>query len=445
MKYDTSNAISYKSRSNQTSHSSPFSDNKSSRSFVKDNDHINILANQTVSLIERVKTSRSVGMPKTFRSDEPYEKIRENSNNELNVSFPMFFSQLELIKKDQVIDNKEKSRPSGFYAKARNRLKSKNSQLISKNVILFRKMRSKTETPIDFLGALAKRLQLFINDVSFYQEGFPEKSKPFSCAQKIKKFFVSLPEKLGFLFTKKDHNLPLDQLIKQSFHMFFFVLLAFYTITLPINVAFKILPSQFIILDVIFLGIMGVNWILSLNVQKKPIIDYRKIFSLFRMATFFSYIFSINDFFSLCFLLFSLEEIRFILDSPKIKPQLFWLLSLFQGFFLFNSLSCIWVTIGNMYFFTEINWYERHNLQTITPFAKYLNIFNYIMTLPFSKEYNGSIFEQIFSIIVSFLAIFMVMQTGISFSRILRENIQKQTQNQYFIHIFLLYIIITIC
>lgn len=435
MKYDTSNAISYKSRSNQTSHSSPFSDNKSSRSFVKDNDPINILANQTVSLIERVKTSRSVGQPKTFRSDEPYEKVRENSNNELNVSFPMFFSQLELLKKDQVIDNKEKSRPSGFYAKARNRLKSKNSQLISKNVILFRKMKSKTEAPIDFLGALAKRLQLFINDVSFYQEGFPEKSQTFSCPGKIKNFFIrcliKLQEKMGFLFSKNLNNLAFDQSLKKMFQMLFFVLVYVYTIILPINVAFKILPSLCVILDVIFLGIMCINWIFCLNFKQKAIINYSKLFSLFRIATFVSYIFSINDFFSLCFLFFSLEEIRFFLDSPKIKPQLFWVVSLFQGFFFFNSFSCIWVTIGNVYFFTEVNWYERHNLNSVTPFAKYLNIFNYIMTLPFSKEYNGIIFEQIFSIIVSFLTIFMVMHIGISFSRNLRENIQNHTQNQY--------------
>jgi len=450
-KYDTSNAISYKSKSNPTSHSSPFSDHKSSHSFINNNfnnnDHINLVQNQLPSLIERgpkSKSSRSGFITKTYRSDEPYEKRRDNSNNEINISFPMFYSQLELMKKDQVIDNEMKMRPSGFYAKARNRLNMKNSQLISKNFMMFGKMKQKNEVYVDFLGTMSKRLQLFINDLSFYHEGYPDQAKNITFKEKIRRHFVNFiklrKEKIEFNLAEY-LNQPIITLTKKSFKLVFLILLAFYTIALPINVAFKALPQTFISLDVIFLGIMAVQLFSNVCLAKNnnEIVNYKNWIDFLRIITFLSYVISINDFFSLCFLLFSFEEIAYFLNFPKLKINFFWLLALLQGFFLFNSLSCLWVVIVNNYNFSEQTWFERHDLQNLNFFGKYLNIFNYILTLTFAKEYNGIIYEQIFAIITSFLTIFMILYIGITFSRIYNENMQKNLKKELLFLIILIH------
>ena len=219
------------------------------------------------------------------------------------------------------------------------------------------------------------------------------------------------------------------------------ILLAFYTIALPINVAFKALPQTFISLDVIFLGIMAVQLFSNVCLAKNnnEIVNYKNWIDFLRIITFLSYVISINDFFSLCFLLFSFEEIAYFLNFPKLKINFFWLLALLQGFFLFNSLSCLWVVIVNNYNFSEQTWFERHDLQNLNFFGKYLNIFNYILTLTFAKEYNGIIYEQIFAIITSFLTIFMILYIGITFSRIYNENMQKNLKKELLFLIILIH------
>lgn len=464
-KYETSNAISYKSKSNQTSHSSPFS-NKSSKSFINQNDPIN-LANKSAYIIERdpnnfnfFKSARVPRIAKSIKSDEPLEKLFENySNRELSMSFPMFFSQFDLRNQgDQVIDSDKNrecaefyeqspktQRLSSVYAKARNKMKIKNNGIISKNVIFFKKYHKKQEELQAIAGysllnnAIAKRLQLFVNDAAFYQEGLLEKhTKPQFSAEKLIKTLFSMVFATAFtkikgilcFFSWKNLDLRKNY---QSLNNITTVFIVVYAIILPLNLGFNLLPSHFLAIDIIMLALLAIR--LYHKKTEKKLIDYC---SFLQIVSVFSYIFTINSLLSLFFVVLSFKELRNLFfarfHSPKLEISL--IISFFQCILLANAMVCLWILVQNYYSSSETAWMSRQQLMFLGKDAKYLAIFNFVLTSPFSKDYNGLILEQLFGIFASFAWLALLLSEILNISHVFYQIKQEKIKKEYVFHKF---------
>lgn len=369
-----------------------------------------------------------------YKSDDQLENPQAKSNNEIIDSFPMFYSQFETMKLDQITDNFKKARPaSSIYVKARNRMNNKNSGIISKNFLFFKKNKQKNNEDFsgEFLYTLANRIQLFMKDSSFFQEGMPIVINKITLRGKFFNYFKSFQyffrDKLkGLIREIKSQSIII--VLSNSFESIFLSFLCFYLIALPINVAFKFIPTNFMILDIIFTCLLVIKIFMRYNLLKndKKILTFDTILLILKFLTYFSYLFALNDILSLCFLLFSCGEVDKILKYFEKKIKFYFLLLAFQAFLLFNSLTCIWIIIENSSNVQENQWLERHNLQYLDKFGKYINIFNYILNLPFAKEFNDLLFEQIFSIFATFLSFSLILYLAINSNYVYHKKMQRK-------------------
>ena len=353
----------------------------------------------------------------------------------------MFYSQIDEKKlaKDEIKD--DNMRISGVYAK--NRKKMTNSGLISKNARLFRKIDKKKENS-GVLCCFNKKIQVFINDLSFFQEGFSENDEKISVIRRIQRFFKEkssfLQKKLFFFLREICEEKMIKIGISRIFSLFFVGFLAFYLVFLPINVAYKDFPKGFLILDVIFLVLLIAQAFFKLDLSRIrertlfSLIKYENFLSFLRISAFFSYLLNICDFFSIFFLIFSFEEFSLFLAFYRKNLKIYGVFLIFYMFLLINSLVCLWEILVNV---TKNGWFERHNLVNLDFPTKYLISFNYIINLPFYKEFNTNRLEQIFAIFCSFLAFSSLFFMAISFNQIYQEINKEKRKKWYFFRFFL--------
>ena len=452
-KYETSNAISYKSRSNMTSHSSPFTENnKSSHSYILDpqkphippSDPTSLSRDKPILVIERPKkTHRSPEIAKTYKSDDKPIGNRSNINS-MDLSFPMFYSQLDLIK-DHITQKNE--RLSNVYGKARDKIKARSSGLISKNFILFKKIGLKTKEfngknsgSTAGLACISKKMQGFFNDLSWFND---EKTKNHGFFLEKHEFFKGFFE--GIIENMKKSDFFIENL-KNMLFLFFFFFLCLYSVALPLDVAYQLLPSSWFIMDIFFVVILIAKLIYKLIIEsKKP--DYLKkntinwvisnIIEFLLILTAFSYIFHINDLYSLCFSVFAIYELTIYMNKNMRNMKIFNIFLIFLFFLIFHNLACLWEVLINSGVFIKSNWIERHDLEGIDEFTRYLNVFNYITTVPFYKEYNSNVLEQIFYIFNSILAFIAISYGFIRANKVFLENYEKTYKNQYIYCIFI--------